>query len=314
MEEERVNIAELLKDCPKGTKLYSPICGECELDKVRREKNSQWIVDDEEMLIDINSKSGFSHSFNEYGKFIQYGGECLIFPSKDVRNWNYWKAQYVKLTNDKKRNFALIKLLDPEDKLSHHDFSDYDKNYMVAKDIVDGYLALIHKDEELYPELIARGIELKLEEEEGPKFKVGDVVIDTNGVLMCLTEEPIYEDFIGAKVKEATAWRLATPEEIAKWNEEVLQLGHLHYDSEQRKIIDWFLPFEKVVVREDYNHRGNKVWHCGFFDMWCGDDEDADCKEYPYLIIGNDNSYKECLPYNEETAKLIGTTDDYKEE
>ena len=26
-----INIAEILKDCPKGTKLYSPLCGECQL-------------------------------------------------------------------------------------------------------------------------------------------------------------------------------------------------------------------------------------------------------------------------------------------
>ena len=26
---EKINIAQLLKDCPKSTKLYSPLCGEC---------------------------------------------------------------------------------------------------------------------------------------------------------------------------------------------------------------------------------------------------------------------------------------------
>ena len=29
-----INIADILKDCPKGTKLYSPICGECRLIKI----------------------------------------------------------------------------------------------------------------------------------------------------------------------------------------------------------------------------------------------------------------------------------------
>ena len=32
--ENKINIAKLLKDCPKGTKLYSPITGECTLDLV----------------------------------------------------------------------------------------------------------------------------------------------------------------------------------------------------------------------------------------------------------------------------------------
>lgn len=29
--EEKINIAQVLKGKPQGTKLYSPICGECEL-------------------------------------------------------------------------------------------------------------------------------------------------------------------------------------------------------------------------------------------------------------------------------------------
>ena len=31
---EKINIAELLKDCPKGMELYSPLCGECKLDMI----------------------------------------------------------------------------------------------------------------------------------------------------------------------------------------------------------------------------------------------------------------------------------------
>lgn len=29
-----INIAEILKDCPKGAKLYSPMCGEVELENI----------------------------------------------------------------------------------------------------------------------------------------------------------------------------------------------------------------------------------------------------------------------------------------
>ena len=32
--EDKLNIAEILKDAPKGTKLWSPICGDCILDKI----------------------------------------------------------------------------------------------------------------------------------------------------------------------------------------------------------------------------------------------------------------------------------------
>ena len=32
--ENKINIAELLKDCPKGMELYSPLCGKCVYDRL----------------------------------------------------------------------------------------------------------------------------------------------------------------------------------------------------------------------------------------------------------------------------------------
>ena len=80
------NIAEILRNCPKGTVLYSPICGECEL--VSIEKNS-------ESLTTIVVKAKLSFWDNEYCDFTftedgraYYEGECLLFPSKDCRDWS----------------------------------------------------------------------------------------------------------------------------------------------------------------------------------------------------------------------------------
>lgn len=39
---KNLDLTEILKDAPKGTKLWSPICGECELSK---------IVNDAKMLL-----------------------------------------------------------------------------------------------------------------------------------------------------------------------------------------------------------------------------------------------------------------------
>jgi len=63
-----------------------------------------------------------------------------------------------------------------------------------------------------------------------------------------------------------------------------------------------FKPFDKVVVRD------NKLdtWTIDFFSY-----KDKSCKEAPYTTINGWYTY--CLPYNEKTAKLIGTTDDYIE-
>lgn len=69
------NIAEILKDYPKGTKLYSPICGECYL----------YCVEDGE--IRVNDNSGIIYGFYKDG--MQHPmGECLLFPSKENRDWN----------------------------------------------------------------------------------------------------------------------------------------------------------------------------------------------------------------------------------
>lgn len=60
-----------------------------------------------------------------------------------------------------------------------------------------------------------------------------------------------------------------------------------------------FKPFDKVVCRcEDAN------WDADFFSYYSPEFVTA-----PYQCVGN--GYQYCLPYNEETAKLIGTTNEY---
>ena len=70
-----INIAEILKDCPKGTKLYSPLCGECTLHSV---------IDN---YIKVEDKEEYIRGFLSNGK-ITLCGECQLFPSKDQRDWN----------------------------------------------------------------------------------------------------------------------------------------------------------------------------------------------------------------------------------
>lgn len=62
-------------------------------------------------------------------------------------------------------------------------------------------------------------------------------------------------------------------------------------------------PFDKVVARDDYDHK----WQCDFFSHFDKDSDEADC----IICIGG-MYYNDVLPYNEETAKLIGTTNNWK--
>lgn len=77
----KINIAEILKDCPKCTKLYSPVCGEVEL--------SQICDDCYKYPIIVKTAVGDPLSFSKDGRlYIQYfSAECLLFPSSEMRDW-----------------------------------------------------------------------------------------------------------------------------------------------------------------------------------------------------------------------------------
>lgn len=79
-----MNIAEILKDCPKGTKLYSPVYGEV------------WFLYIEPVLdtcIVVKTYNNINANFVSDGRLISdYYGECMLFPSKENRDWSTFKA------------------------------------------------------------------------------------------------------------------------------------------------------------------------------------------------------------------------------
>lgn len=76
-----MNIAEILRKCPKGTKLYSPVFGEVELMKVDY---------DEDYPITCITKNGVYDFFTSDGMlFCNYSDtECMLFPAKEQRDWS----------------------------------------------------------------------------------------------------------------------------------------------------------------------------------------------------------------------------------
>ena len=85
---ENLNLVEILKDCPKGTKLYSPLVGEVEFDGVNEcyEYPISTLYGEAKNLF-IN--------FTKEGLFIADApnGECTLFPSKDQRDWNKFQPK-----------------------------------------------------------------------------------------------------------------------------------------------------------------------------------------------------------------------------
>ena len=78
--ENKINIAEILKDYPKGTKLYSPIYDKVELLGVN--KYSVYSI----MTATSIDRSGiFTSDGRLYEKYPD--AECLLFPSREMRDW-----------------------------------------------------------------------------------------------------------------------------------------------------------------------------------------------------------------------------------
>ena len=100
------NLAKILKDCPKGTKLYSPLFGEVELYSVENiEDGSDGAI----VVLDLQDPYYSNEelrylsrvSFSSDGRWINGRGECMLFPTKakDIRDWNTFAEQLTKFKN-----------------------------------------------------------------------------------------------------------------------------------------------------------------------------------------------------------------------
>ena len=80
--ENKINIAEILKDCPKGTKLYSPIFGNVSFEK---------LIDNIVYPIHVVGKDSRQIYFSKEGLYIAddscIDAECQLFPSREMRDW-----------------------------------------------------------------------------------------------------------------------------------------------------------------------------------------------------------------------------------
>lgn len=79
---ENLNLIEILKDCTKGTKLYSPMTGELTFIDIFRPSNDSCYVE-------LLRSNDVSILFDSQGRYFTDApdGECLLFPSKNQRDW-----------------------------------------------------------------------------------------------------------------------------------------------------------------------------------------------------------------------------------
>ena len=98
---ENLNLVEILKDCPKGTKLYSTVFGKVEFKCI--EKNAIYPI-----IVKVSDEN--YDRFTADGRvFVNFDGECTLFPSRTQRNWAEFKPKKPKF--DPKTLQAFYKVL-----------------------------------------------------------------------------------------------------------------------------------------------------------------------------------------------------------
>ena len=129
---ENLNLVEILKDCPEGTKLYSPIIGEVEFKRI---KYSEYPI------VTCSKNGNRILLFTKDGLFFSEGECIMLFPSKDQRDWSKFKIKKPKFDP---------KTLQPFDKV----LVKYLKDDYWSCDLFSN----ITKDGKIYPYLCVSGV------------------------------------------------------------------------------------------------------------------------------------------------------------
>ena len=86
---KKIDLTKILKDCPKGTKLYSLVHGEVEFERIETDFRCQYVI--------IELKDHLLERITFDGKIYNYdGGECILFPSKYQRDWSKFVTPWYK--------------------------------------------------------------------------------------------------------------------------------------------------------------------------------------------------------------------------
>ena len=85
---KNIDLTKILKDCPKGTTLYSLVHGEVELQQVEPGLTYPIV---------IKLENGNIERLTSNGKLFEIcNGECVLFPSKDKRDWSKFTTPWCK--------------------------------------------------------------------------------------------------------------------------------------------------------------------------------------------------------------------------
>lgn len=333
--ETKIDIAAILKDKPQGTKLYDWLHNiDVEFDNVETTEieTSIWCTRD---------KGGYNELFG-YSKLGTLRGWLdglqILLPSKKMRDWRKfaWKKGEVLVSNDSDSHIIFKGF-------SKNDYTTFEGRHWISvskkrhisclemrnvqdyhlednKDAAQTYINTI--EERLGGKLNLDTLEI---EKAQPEFQDGDVLFvkckgsafieifnysKNNGDLYdhASLDTTTHELDISGEYKifkeNIIKIRLATEEEKKQLFDALAKKGKA-WDAEKKQIVDLkpkceFKPFDKVLGRNEKDD----VWEAELFSHY------KEESQYPFRCIGFSRKY--CIPYNEETAHLLGTTDDWK--
>ena len=300
---ENINIAELLKDCPQGMELDSPIVDKLYFDEVTSTMikcytkhsceptstyNSIYFYSDGSCLSDANAKCVIFPK----GKTTWEGFEPPIkFKNGDIVTYKYENGLSSMILN-KFVNFVEI----------HYHCALYDNakevitnNYIVGE---PKYVRLATEDEKvkLLDAIKDNGYKWNeetktLEKLIKPKFKVGDVVQDKDGYKVEITSIDIDDDYYTYQSKIVNGIGAIDFKDQDEW-----ELVSNKFD------ISTLVPFEtKVLVRNTEEN----IWKPAIFGCYVD-------KTFHYYVLGG-TCWSYCIPYegNEHLRGKIDDCDEY---
>lgn len=333
--EIKINITTILKNKPKGTKLYSTVHGKCTLEAITDE------------IFKINfctSKFGLTQSGEctliKFGNMYD-GGECIIFPSKEMRDWSkfQWEKGDILISNDggtevifdkwyddTYTSFYCKHYLNSENKnkiVYYEEFLCTTERYSLKdKDIAQTYINIIEKH--LGGKL---NFETLVVEKHQPEFKDGDIAFADYGnrqdVFIVSDKTNLsegYSSFISLDLssltlsmgyrtcffkKDLCKLRLATDSEKKQLFSALEKEGKV-WDAEKKMIVNLkpkveLKPFDNVLVR----HQKTEEWRANIFSHTDKTDEYLD-----YVCVNG--RWEFCIPY-EGNELLLGTTKDVED-
>ena len=304
-----MNIAKLLKYCPKGTKLYSTVFGEVKFSEIHQNN-----------MIVVIIKDDFKRVFHKDGSYSEYG-ECVLFPSKDQRDWDKFRLPVKKgdIMMSGGRAFII------SDEYANTTIDAYHK-YICGIDTTGAfkisqsnhhwtnsfYIPASEKaKKELFDKMAKAGYRwnadtLELEKIES-EFKEGNVYINKEGDLYLLIGK-IAKDIGKAAILYANGdftaevaftitsdgLTLAKSSDRNKLFSFLIRKGY-KYDKVQHNVKkQCFKPFDRILVRNN----NTDSWKA---DIYLGYDEN---NPFPYICTRT--NYNICIPY-EDNEYLLGT-------